>query len=284
MKSTPGIDRRRRRIVVAVLLGGVLGCSVFDGLVPRHTWSERWGPMVPHETFPSDCSLCHVSNSWDRLKDDFHFDHAAETGYVLEGAHSQAACLRCHNDRGPVQAYLERGCGGCHTDPHQTTLGMDCTRCHNSHWWEPDGLVAEHAGTRFPLVGSHALAACESCHTRATVGDFRGAPVQCHLCHQSEVLLAQPNHVVNGWVRDCQECHDVDDWRAVNFQHLLFPLDGAHALADCNQCHIGGQVVGTPNDCFSCHRNDYLNTNDHVANGFSTNCDDCHNTDAWDIP
>ena len=73
------------------------------------------------------------------------------------------------------------------------------------------------------------------------MGDYRGAPVECHLCHQKEALFAQPNHVVNGWVVNCQDCHDVANWTAVNFQHALFPLIGGHAGVDCNSCHIGAR-------------------------------------------
>ena len=31
---------------------------------------------------------------------------------ALRGAHAQAGCLLCHNDRGPVQQFAARGCGG----------------------------------------------------------------------------------------------------------------------------------------------------------------------------
>jgi hypothetical protein len=138
--------------------------------VPRESWSKHWGPLVPHKTFPGDCSICHVTDSWDTLKKDFSFDHKAQTGYPLEGAHTEAACLRCHNDRGPVMAYVNRGCGGCHPDPHASALGLDCQRCHSQTDWTPTGLIAEHARTRFHLVAAHAVAPCESCHLQAAVG------------------------------------------------------------------------------------------------------------------
>jgi len=272
---------RRPLVVLSLLSIGLFSCTMMQGLVPRHKWSERWGPMVPHDTFPADCSICHVPDSWDVIDEGFTFDHAVEGGYPLVGAHADAACLRCHNDRGPVETYLARGCAGCHVDPHKSTLGLDCTECHNETWWEPDGLIAEHNMTRFPLVASHALADCESCHERATVGDYRGAPVECHLCHQREAWAAQPNHVANGWVTNCEECHDIADWRSFNFDHSVFPLVGGHAGLDCTQCHAGGRIAGTPTDCYGCHRNDYTNAPDHVVNGFSTDCTQCHNTSDW---
>ena len=123
----------------------------------RQAWSRRWGPLLPHTTFPGDCGICHVPERWDVLVEDFTFDHEQQTGYPLEGAHATAACLRCHNDRGPVGVYVARGCGGCHPDPHAASLGMDCQRCHEQTSWRPTGLIAEHARTRFPLMGPEML-------------------------------------------------------------------------------------------------------------------------------
>ncbi len=263
---------------LAVLAVAGLRCET---LVPRNSWSREWGPMVPHKTFPMDCSVCHIAETWDQIKPDFAFDHGKETGRALEGSHGRAQCLRCHNDRGPVKTYLERGCAGCHVDPHKGTLGMTCAQCHNQEIWEPVGLVADHARTRFPLTGRHALTQCETCHTRSTVGDFRGTPVECHFCHQQDAAIAFPPHRINGWVRDCQRCHTPSAWTAKGFDHTLFPLAGGHAGVDCLQCHAGGRFAGTPTDCFSCHRTDYLSAPNHVAQNFPTNCIQCHNTNAF---
>ena len=282
----PRESRRRILAIAAACVVGTIGCTMLTVFVPKHGWAEEWGPMVPHNTFPGACEICHLPKSWDAIRKDFEFEHAKETGFELEGAHSRAACLRCHNDRGPVLAYLSRGCNGCHVDPHKSSLGLECTDCHNQTWWEPDGLIAEHNMTRFPLLASHAFTSCESCHPRSISGDFRGAPVECHLCHQEEARLAQPSHVNNGWVRDCDDCHDVGDWRAIGFNHSTYPLLGAHAVADCNQCHVGGRIAGTPTDCFSCHQSDYVNSLNpsHVVGGFPTDCSQCHDTNDWNIP
>lgn len=284
MKSS--LDRTRQsfaRIAAAVLLASWMLLSVqCDAVFPRQSWNREWGNMVPHKKFPADCGICHVPDRWDVIRGDFEFDHEKETGYALEGAHALAACLRCHNDRGPVKVYLERGCGGCHVDVHQGTLGMECTRCHNQDNWSPVGLVLDHARTRFPLSGAHAVAPCEGCHPRATVGIYVGAPVECHFCHQEQVARAVPNHVVNGWQRDCTRCHDLTTWnRAPGFSHDFFPLTGAHATVSCIQCHPGGRFVAIPTTCFSCHQRDYIAAPNHVSNGFSTDCTQCHNTTAW---
>lgn len=285
MKSSPTrIQQLLARVATIVcLVAWTLIAVQCEAIFPRQSWNLEWGTMVPHQSFPGDCGICHVPERWDVIKDDFAFDHGKETGYELIGAHSRAACLRCHNDRGPVQAYLARGCGGCHYFTHEGRLGMDCTRCHNQDHWAPTGLIADHATTRFPLTGPHAVAPCEGCHQQATVGIYRGAPVECHFCHQEEAARAVPNHVINGWQRDCTRCHNLLTWnRAPGFSHDFFPLTGAHAALSCIQCHPGGRFVAIPNTCFACHEQDYTAAPNHVTNNFSTNCSDCHNTFAWE--
>jgi hypothetical protein len=284
MTSSP--DRLRRLVaklgISALLAGWTLLSVDCEALFPRQSWNQEWGSMVPHKSFPGDCGICHIPERWDVIREEFDFDHEKETGYALNGAHGLAACLRCHNDRGPVLVYVQRGCAGCHVDPHQGNLGMECTRCHNEDHWDPIGLIADHARTRFPLSGAHAISPCEDCHERAPVGEYRGAPVECHFCHQDEAARAVPNHVINGWQRDCTRCHDLVTWQqAPGFNHDFFPLDGAHAALNCTQCHPGGRFVPIPNTCFSCHQQDYLAAPNHVANGFSTDCTLCHNTTAW---
>ncbi|MEK7413995.1 MAG: hypothetical protein AAB263_11830, partial [Planctomycetota bacterium] len=77
-----------------------VACATFSG--GPHGWWAEHGPVVPHDTFPADCSLCHEGTGWNSIRADFEYDHLARTGIPLEGAHEQAECLRCHNDRGPV--------------------------------------------------------------------------------------------------------------------------------------------------------------------------------------
>ena len=253
-----------------------------DSLVPRNSWSREWGPMVPHTSFPGDCVVCHIPETWSTLRENFDFDHEAVTGHPLRGAHMEAACLRCHNDRGPVEAYVERGCAGCHVDPHQSSLGLDCTRCHSEQVWTPEGLISDHARTRFPLFAAHAVAPCESCHQRATVGIYRDAPVECHFCHQKDALRAFPNHALNGWTRGCERCHTPAAWGTPGLQHDFFPLQGGHAGLDCTQCHVNGQFTPIPPQCIACHQNDYLAAPDHVAENRATDCTECHDIFAWD--
>lgn len=269
----------------ALLFGFTLALTLMIDCLPvvsRQDWDSRWGPLVPHKTFPGDCGLCHVPARWDKLRADFAFDHKEETGYALEGAHRQAACLRCHNDRGPVQVYVERGCGGCHPDPHASSLGLDCQRCHDQGSWRPTGLIAEHARTRFPLMGVHTITPCETCHTGAPTGDFRGAPTACELCHQADLARALvPDHQANSWTLDCQRCHVPASWLGTDIRHDFFPLTGGHGALDCSQCHTGGLFTGLSQDCYTCHASDYQGAPDHASSGYSQDCTQCHSIAAW---
>lgn len=279
-------SRQNRRWIQAaalvIALVGLMmgGCQLMR---PRNGWSEKkWGPLVPHTNFPGDCGICHLPDRWDKLRDDFEFDHEKETGYRLEGSHTAAACLRCHNDRGPVQAYVSRGCSGCHVDPHTSTLGLDCERCHSQLNWDPIGLISEHARTRFPLMGAHAIATCESCHEGAAAGLFRGAPIQCELCHQDDLAQAvNPDHISNGWTFDCQKCHLPSSWTGAFIGHESFPLVGGHAGLDCAECHVGGVYTGLSPDCYSCHSAEYQAAPNHVASNYSTDCRRCHTIYGW---
>ena len=275
---------RRSRAVVASLFAALAVTILVNCRpdVPREGWNESWGPLVPHHTFPGDCAICHLPDRWDVLRDDFSFDHEKETGYPLEGAHAEAACLRCHNDRGPVTAYVARGCGGCHPDPHASSLGLDCERCHDQRAWEPTGLIGEHARTRFPLYGTHAVTPCESCHPAAQAGQFRGAPIECELCHQTDLAQAtSPDHLTNGWVMDCQRCHTTTVWASATVPHDAFPLVGGHGGLECTQCHTSGTFEAIPSDCYLCHQTDYEGAPDHVAQSFSQDCEQCHSIAAW---
>ena len=287
MKSSVESEVKERglKAFLAALLGAALCLLAVncESVAPRNGWQKRWGPLVPHRTFPGDCGLCHVAERWDMLRPDFAFDHQKSTGYPLEGAHARAACLRCHNDRGPVAAYAARGCGGCHPDPHQSTLGLDCTRCHEQTTWRPTGLIAEHARTRFPLYGVHAAVPCERCHLEARQGQYRGAPVDCDLCHQKDLARAtSPDHVASGWTRGCDRCHTPSSFTAANFSHNFFPLTAGHSGLACTRCHTSGTFGPIPSDCYSCHASDYARaTPDHAASGFSHDCRNCHTTSGW---
>ena len=206
--------RRPVWLCVAVLVGSnvFFACTATDpnGAI-RHRWWQGLGPVLPHDSFPSDCALCHVGEAWNTLTEDFEFDHEAETGVPLVGAHASAQCLRCHNDRGPVDVFAAQGCVGCHEDCHAGDLGNDCLRCHTQRTWMPQNQISLHLKTRFPLVGAHAAVACWRCHPGADVGQFVPTDIECVTCHRDD-LARTTNHLGLGWVDRCDRCHIPTAW------------------------------------------------------------------------
>ncbi|MCP3915595.1 MAG: hypothetical protein GY711_08580 [bacterium] len=179
----------------------------------KHLWWEARGPVIPHESFPADCKLCHVGETWNSLVEGFEFDHHAETGVALNGSHADAKCLRCHNDRGPVDVFAVQGCAGCHEDLHVGTLGANCEECHAEQTWRPFGQIEQHNQTRFPLTGVHAATSCRRCHPGAEVGRFLPQDIECLTCHQDDLARTNnPNHAALGWINDCDRCHMPTNW------------------------------------------------------------------------
>jgi len=249
---------------------------------PPHCWWDERGPVVPHESFPSDCKLCHEGDDWYTIRDDFEFDHLEETGVGLVGAHERAECLRCHNDRGPVTLYSQQGCRGCHEDVHLGQLGTECATCHDERNWRPNDIVAEHNRTRFPLVGAHAAAACWRCHPGSEVGNFTRVDVECLTCHMEDLARAtNPDHQASGFTDDCDRCHIPTTWTGAGFSHPGFALTGRHRTIACSDCHAGGVFTALTADCFGCHQDNYNLAPDHVTNNYAIECQGCHNTTAW---
>lgn len=285
------IPRAHAALLSLALALGLLACAAGSGSraswepVAPQQWQRERGPVVPHDSFPSDCALCHEGSSWHEIRDDFAFDHARETGVALVGAHERAECLRCHNDRGPVGAYAQRGCVGCHEDVHEGKLGDACTVCHDESAidWRPKGAIAEHARTRFPLVGAHASTACFACHAGAQVGNFAHASTRCVDCHADDLARAtEPDHVAQGWTDSCQRCHLPTAWSGAGFEHGFFALQGGHADLACNACHVGGGFRGLSSACFACHDDDYASARDHASQNFPTDCAQCHTISGWE--
>lgn len=284
---------RSLRPVHSQLITGVILCLLALACITkstpenkaRHAWAGSNGIVVPHDSFPTDCLLCHVEGSWSELREDFTFDHEAETGVKLEGAHAQAQCLRCHNDRGPVTLFAAGGCAGCHEDIHRAELGTQCSSCHGEKTWALRDEIALHNRTRFPLVGSHAAADCWTCHPGGEVGNWVRVDVDCTTCHGDQALTVQsPDHSANGWIAACDRCHIPTTWDGAGFNHFTFQLTGAHRSTDCSACHVNDVFAGTPTDCAGCHSQDYANTTDpdHAASGFPMSCELCHDTSTWE--
>lgn len=87
----------------------------------------------------------------------------------------------------------------------------------------------------------------------------------------------------------CSDCHSTESWKEltspIKFSHATtsFPLQGMHANVACIQCHTNKRFAGTPSECYSCHRDDYLKalTPNHQLGKFSHECLTCHTTSGW---
>ncbi len=230
-----------------------------------------------------DCQQCHNTTAW--RPSSFRHD---QTEFVIDGSHVRLDCKLCH--AGQTYADTPQECYGCHRtdfdaaaepDHVLNQLNQNCLICHTTSVWIPSTL--DHAQTNFPLTGAHITADCAECHVQ---DQYSGTPVDCWSCHQPAYKEStEPNHDEGMFDQDCAACHTTEAWTPSTFNHddTDYPLAGAHQTVDCNQCHLAGKFVGTPNDCYTCHQADYDNIADprHSEPVFSHDCLACHTIDAW---
>lgn len=156
-------------------------------------------------------------------------------------------------------------------------LKWDCQACHTPVSWKKmkDPLDFDHEETGFVLLGAHKFVDCRSCHESLKFAEVRTACADCHTdIHRGQFGV------------DCQSCHSPNNWENQQEMFTLhsqrgFPLVGAHAIADCEACHVNQQIrefAGTPVDCNGCHANDFRLTENpnHVQAAFSPDCQSCH--------
>ena len=137
----------------------------------------------------------------------------------------------------------------------------------------------DHNKTAYPLRGMHEKVRCTQCHVKPVFTDVGKTCADCHAdIHRRK------------FGSDCAQCHTVRGWDAtvqqVKDHQNRFPLFGAHAALQCDECHKSaavGQFQGLSTQCASCHLKDYqLTTNpNHASAKFPTACDTCHGFDTW---
>ena len=270
----------------------------------------------PHEgRLGADCEGCHTETSWrvpkvgGRLAD-FH----DRTAFPLRDAHRRVPCAPCHpRDRKGAQILrpiAHERCADCHTDAHPERASLPapqrrCEGCHDGVSFQPATYGAkEHADSRFPLQGAHALVACPVCHAQRMVptprpepapgasrrspwamrspwGEGAGGCPDCHPDPHRRQLAERP----------CQECHGAESWAVQGrFDHTKqsrFPLQGRHVEVACVRCHPAetdgeGSFIRyrpLPLQCAGCHADLHLAQFRllHPARG----CPDCHTVEGF---
>lgn len=182
----------------------------------------------PHEgEVGADCEGCHVEQGFRPAT----WPIAKHTTFALGGAHRATACDDCHRiedawrfRKGVVE------CHECHEDRHGGQFGeRACTTCHVDTHWRPASAF-DHAAV-WALEGQHAEAACGHCHAG---GRYAETPRACDDCHGGPHL---GQFAATSPRLDCADCHTPAGWTGTYDHTRTWPLDGAHADAECGACH-----------------------------------------------
>lgn len=234
-----------------------------------------------------NCDNCHTTNpGWEPAQFPDHNNY-----YPLNGAHLIIAndCAACHNGN---YNNTPNTCEGCHLQDYNQTTNPDhaaqqfpkaCDDCHTETAWIPSTF---NHNNYYVFTGAHIAIKdeCVLCH----MGNYGNSPNTCKGCHLNDYnQTSNPNHGNLGFSVECQICHTTSPgWApALMPNHdSYYPLLGAHLVIknDCAACH-NGNYNNTPNTCVGCHLDDYNQTNnpDHQNAQFPTNCELCHNVNAW---
>ena len=219
-----------------------------------------------HEGANGDrCQQCHTVIGWEHAE----FDHDRNTDFALNGAHEKLACAACH-ELGAESREIDTACYSCHRldDAHESENGERCESCHNEIDWR-NRVRFDHDLTRFPLIGQHAVATCESCHLTSV---FKAAESDCVDCHRGDDVHREALGT------DCATCHNANDWLIWFFDHDAtgFELRDAHDGPHCHSCHFRPlrNAGGKDRDCADCHWRD-----DVHRGAFGRACDGCHGSD-----
>lgn len=214
-----------------------------------------------------NCERCHDSLAWKPAR----FDHARDTKFILSGAHAKLDCHACHTANVAEQK-LDTACNACHRaqDVHGGKLGAQCEQCHDNKDWRAE-VRFDHDLTDFPLLGLHVAVPCEQCHLTRQYKDVAG---DCHACHEDK------DRHKGSLGKNCAQCHSPNGWNLWDFDHdksTPFALSGAHAKAECNDCHrLPAAEVKLSGECASCHVRDDV----HFGQ-FGRQCQRCHVTTSF---
>lgn len=158
----------------------------------------------PHQGALGDtCQTCHQQDKWDQQ---VTFSHEF-TNFPLTGGHQLLVCQSCHDSAGFTN-FIDKptACIDCHQqdDLHQTTLGTQCSSCHNSSSWT-SWQFDHQKQTDYPLEGAHNNLSCDLCHSPDLPKPLEPAKT-CIGCHQQDDIHK------GTFGKDCQQCHTTESF------------------------------------------------------------------------
>jgi hypothetical protein len=241
--------------------------------------------------FPTSCNLCHTTDPGWKPAD--YKDHDSKSFPIYSGQHNGewSTCADCHNNPANYQQFT---CIDCHE--HSNRTGVDdehkevggyvynSQACYDCHPTGSGEGTFNHSSSNFPLTGAHTTTECVKCH----VNGYNGTPSDCNSCHAPDYNKSlNPNHVLLTIPTDCQTCHTtLPDWKPATFpiHNNYYMIAGAHVpiANECFTCHKDN-YINSPNTCYGCHAEKYnQSTNpNHITANFPTTCETCHTPVAW---
>lgn len=221
--------------------------------------------------FGEDCTKCHTTTDWITIVGN-SFDHS-KTRYPLRGKHRSLTCDKCHRGKSQIGRLVHDHCSSCHRDIHVGQFADredagKCESCHSIDGFSPAQFgISEHEQTKFKLLGAHRAQPCIACHK--TVGNdetaYRLYDLKSELCIDCHQDVHFRQFVASDPIKNCQDCHGVDSWRLVEFDHnrnTSYRLTGAHQKVQCMGCHSIQTIDGRESvryrpletGCKVCHR------------------------------
>lgn len=234
--------------------------------------------------FNTMCQLCHTTLDWAPAE----FANHDLTNFPLDGAHTNLDCALCHEAQ---YTGTPDQCVDCHREDYEGVndpdhvegqFDFDCTMCHTTLAYTPAEF--DHSGTNFIIDGAHVELVCMDCHADG----FNNTAYDCYSCHEEDYVgVEEPRHNPDSFDLDCTLCHTTAEWTPSNFNHDAqtdYALTGEHINTECNLCHVDGVYSGTPDDCWSCHEEEYRSTEDpdHETQNYPFDCTLCHTTITWE--
>jgi len=208
------------------------------------------------------CEKCHDAEDWKKPT----FNHNLNSEYPLIGKHKDTKCDKCHKEK--KYKTKDQRCIDCHKDIHKGEFDQDCSKCHTPFDWQPKTFDHKKQA-RFELKGIHNDLLCTNCHK--VKGEYKGVNRNCSKCHTDP-------HLNQFGSSGCEQCHTQNSWNPTLFNHSRtgYPLVGQHRQAECRSCHADRVYRRTSTACYNCHVNRYNSALNHLANGYSHECRDCH--------